>query len=65
MGLYWERCEKTGTNPLAQEVVSTTRRQLKTNLELPMRDEYGALVRTLINDALEEASELSQDRGNH
>jgi hypothetical protein len=27
-GLYWQRYQKTGTNPLTQEVVSTTRRQL-------------------------------------
>ena len=53
-GLYWERYEKTGTNPLTQEVVSTRRRQLTTNLELPMRDEYGALVRALIDDAASE-----------
>jgi tRNA(His) guanylyltransferase len=53
-GLYWERYEKTGTNPLTQEVVSTTRRQLTTNLELPMRDEYGDLVRALIDDAMSE-----------
>ena len=55
-GLYWERYQKTGTNPLTQEDVSTTRTQLRTNLELPMRDEYGALVRTLIDDALSETA---------
>ena len=55
-GLYWERYEKTGTNPLTQELVSTTRRQLTTNPDLPMRDEYGTLVRTLIDDALAETA---------
>ena len=54
-GLYWQRYQKTGTNPLTNEAVSTTRRQLTTNLELPMRDEYGTLVRTLIDDALAQA----------
>ena len=53
-GLYWERVQKTGTNPLTHEVVSTQRRQLKKDLELPMRDEYGLLVRTLISDACAE-----------
>ena len=53
-GLYWERVQKTGTNPLTQEVVSTQRRQLKKDLELPMRDEYDHLVRTLIAGALSE-----------
>jgi len=53
-GVYWERYQKTGTNPLTQEVVATTRRKLHTNLELPMRDEYDALVRRLIDEALSE-----------
>jgi len=53
-GVYWERYQKTGTNPLTQEVVATTRRKLRTNLELPMRDEYDALVRRLIDEALSE-----------
>lgn len=55
-GLYWQSYEKTGTNPLTQEVVTTTRRQLTTNYELPMRDEYGALIQALINDALSESA---------
>ena len=50
-GLYWESFEKTGNNPVTGEVVSTTRRRLKTDLELPMRDEYGALVRALLEEA--------------
>lgn len=54
MGLYWERYEKTGTNPLTEEVVAATRTRLKTELELPMRDEYDQLVRALIADALRE-----------
>ena len=53
-GLYWERVQKTGTNLLTQEVVSTQRRQLKKDLELPMRDDYDHLVRTLIAGALPE-----------
>ncbi len=51
-GLDWESFEKAGTNPLTEEVVSTTRKRLKTDLELPMRDEYGSLVRGLIDEAL-------------
>jgi len=49
IGLYWQAHQKTGTNPLTGETVSTTRRGLKTDLELPMRDEYGAFVRNLID----------------
>lgn len=53
-GLYWRHYQKTGVNPLTQEVVSATRRQLVTNLELPMREEYATLVRTLMDDSLSE-----------
>ena len=56
IGFYWERYEKTGINPLTQKPVSTTRRQLKTDLELPMRDEYGLLVRRFVDDALTEVA---------
>jgi tRNA(His) 5'-end guanylyltransferase len=52
IGLYWDEYQKTGTNPLTEEVVSTTRRQLKADLELPMRDEYGHFIRMLIDQAL-------------
>ena len=56
MGLFWERYEKTGTNPLTQETVSTMRKRLKTELELPMRDDYGNFVRTLLDDAISETA---------
>jgi hypothetical protein len=49
--LYWESYQKTGTNPLTEEPVSTTRKRLKTDLELPMRDEYDHFLRTLIEAA--------------
>jgi len=55
IGLYSESYQKTGTNPLTEEVVSATRKRLKTDLELFMRDQYGLLVRKLIDGALSES----------
>lgn len=55
-GLYWERYQKTGTNPLTHEIVTTTRRQLKTDLELPLKEEYSLFVRRLIDEALSETA---------
>ena len=52
MGLYWESYEKTGTNPMTEEVVTTTRKRLKQDLELPMGDEYGQFVRSLIESSI-------------
>jgi tRNA(His) 5'-end guanylyltransferase len=56
MGLYWESYQKTGTNPVTEEVVTTTRKRVKKDLELPMRDEYGQFVRSLIESALVQQS---------
>ncbi|HEX3251580.1 MAG TPA: tRNA(His) guanylyltransferase Thg1 family protein [Pyrinomonadaceae bacterium] len=56
MGLYWESYQKTGTNPVTEEVVTTTRKRVKKDLELPMRDEYGQFVRSLIESALAQES---------
>jgi tRNA(His) guanylyltransferase len=54
IGLYRQSYQKSGTNPLNGETVSTMRRQLKTDLELPMRGDYGSFVRTLIEETLSE-----------
>ena len=51
VGLYWELYQKSGTNPLTEEVVTTTRKRLKKDLELPMRDEYDQFLLTLIESA--------------
>ncbi|HLL14838.1 MAG TPA: tRNA(His) guanylyltransferase Thg1 family protein [Pyrinomonadaceae bacterium] len=50
VGLYWETYGKPGRNPLTGEQVSATRRRLKTDPELPMKDDYGFFVRKLIED---------------
>jgi tRNA(His) guanylyltransferase len=47
VGLYWEDYEKTALNPKSNETVTATRRRIKRDLELPMRDEYTAFIRKL------------------
>lgn len=47
-GLYWETYEKAAKNPITNQAVTTTRRRIATDLELPMREEYNAFVRTII-----------------
>ena len=47
VGLYWEEYEKQALNPKTGETVSVTRRRIKRDLELPMREEYSAFIRTL------------------
>ena len=49
VGLYWEEYEKQAVNPKTGEPVLATRRRIKRDMELPMRDEYSAFIKTLIN----------------
>jgi tRNA(His) 5'-end guanylyltransferase len=44
VGLYWETYEKEGYNPLEQKKVRATRRRIKVDKELPMKDEYSGLI---------------------
>jgi tRNA(His) guanylyltransferase len=46
-GLYWESYEKQGFNPKLGTTVSATRRRLKIDRELPLGDEYAALILAL------------------
>lgn len=49
-GLYWADVEKTGWNPVIEREEATLRRKIYTNEELPMRDEYSALIQGLVAD---------------
>lgn len=44
MGLYWDTVEKIGHNPITGEDTVTTRRGVKTDYELPLRDEYADYI---------------------
>jgi tRNA(His) 5'-end guanylyltransferase len=43
-GVYWEDYEKEGHNPITNETVTVTRRRLKQDLELPMKDDYSEFI---------------------
>ena len=48
-GMYWEEYEKIGYNPKEQIEVKTTRRRIKIDKELPMKDEYRTLIRQIVD----------------
>ena len=48
MGLYWETYDKEGFNPLTQEKVTATRRRVRVDFELPMKEEYTSMLRNII-----------------
>lgn len=48
VGLYWERYEKVGYDPVRKAEVTASRRRVTVDRQLPMKDEYGALVVKLL-----------------
>ena len=49
-GLYWEDYEKVGFNPITNKEEITTRRRLKTDMELPLREEYASFIEGILSD---------------
>jgi tRNA(His) guanylyltransferase len=48
VGLYWEEYQKEGYNPKEGKPVLTTRRRVRVDEELPMKEEYGEFIRRLL-----------------
>lgn len=56
-GLYWQAVEKEGFNPLTNQKVRAWRRQIKRDLDLPMKDAYGEFVGAFIRSNVEPSIE--------
>jgi tRNA(His) guanylyltransferase len=41
--------DKPSINPITKEEVTARRRRIRADLDLPMKDEYGRFVRSLIS----------------
>jgi tRNA(His) guanylyltransferase len=48
IGLYWETYQKEGYNPKEGKKVITTRRRVRIDDELPMKEEYSRLIRRIM-----------------
>ena len=48
VGLWWETYEKTGHDPVRGIDVTAVRRRVRVDRDLPMKEEYRALVRDLV-----------------
>jgi tRNA(His) guanylyltransferase len=48
VGLFWEDYEKAGINPRTSQTVSTQRRRIRIEYELPVREAYGELIRNFL-----------------
>ena len=51
IGLYWEEFDKPSRNPVTGEQVVARRRRIKREWDLPMKDEYGKFVGSLISQS--------------
>jgi hypothetical protein len=47
-GIYWEDYQKEAANKLTGEKVLATRRRIKVDYELPMRDEFSAFIKKFL-----------------
>jgi tRNA(His) guanylyltransferase len=50
-GLSWESYEKQGYDPKLAKAVTATRRRVRIDRALPLGDEYGSLIRSLLRPA--------------
>jgi len=48
IGVYWVDVEKQGYNPVTKQSVTTTRRELQINDELPLGEEYAKMVSAFV-----------------
>jgi tRNA(His) guanylyltransferase len=48
IGIYWEKYEKKGYNPITCEDVIAIRNRLNINLDIPMKDKYSDFIHDLI-----------------
>ncbi len=49
VGLYWDDYEKEGINEKTKEKVITTRKKIKIDYNLPMKDAYSCFVESILN----------------
>lgn len=56
VAVYWETYHKPGHNPVTGQEVTTARRRLHTNFELPMKDAYGVFIGNLMENAQAEST---------
>jgi tRNA(His) guanylyltransferase len=49
IGFYWTEEEKPGFNPINNQAVTSRRKVIKTDMELPMRDDYSAFISQMLD----------------
>ncbi|MFW2178051.1 MULTISPECIES: tRNA(His) guanylyltransferase Thg1 family protein [unclassified Moraxella] len=52
VGLYWADVEKVGFNPLTNTPTQTTRREITIDKELPLAEQYDAMIQKILDGGL-------------
>ncbi len=50
IGFYWHEFSKIGWNPLDNKEVTTKRKNIKVDLEIPMGDKYSRFIQDILNE---------------
>lgn len=48
VGLYWEEYIKSSLNPMTGQMVNAYRRRIRTDFDLPIKEEYSQFVRSIV-----------------
>ncbi len=56
IGMYWEQYDKPAVNPVTNEEVVARRRRIRPEYDLPMKDEYGDFVRSILMQSPSESA---------
>ncbi len=57
IGLYWEKYEKTGVNPVTEKNETAVRRRLKTDTKLPIRSDYAQMIEGMLTQAQQQSKD--------
>lgn len=60
VGVYWDTYLKEGFNPITRQTVYAGRRALKSDLELPIREEYAEFIGTLLQNTVKNDEESAR-----
>ena len=60
-GVYWETFDSSAVDPRDGSASVSVRRRLRTDFDLPMKDAYGAFVRSLLREVTDEEVRTSRD----
>jgi tRNA(His) guanylyltransferase len=64
MGIYFEELNREGWNPRSEALVIAQRRRLRLDIDPPVKDEYGRIIRSLlvIHSRVEPDSYRNEDK---